>query len=296
MPRNTKQPTPYQLQVLQAAAAHPEGRLPDGTNPNSLDHLYAARWIVEVTAAGDGANLARMAGYSGFTHWRITRAGRAALLAPEQHDAVFSADLMTGKLALTPSPTVVESLLGSALVEFRATTGAVRPTDGSVKGEAALNHVFLTPAGLRVVGRYRLAHELEQQRAADPIAGDLLIAALAEWDIPAEYLIDVDGYSHVVHRSPGLWIYFHVVDLPGMPWPMSSAVHRASEHTGWYAGINEGGDIQEMWGVDGDGCAVDSARTAEALAEWITNPSAKQPAGPPLRRPGLAALAPERGL
>ena len=66
-------PTDYQTQLLLAALADEEHRIPSDARGATLDIMYSRQWIKEYTADGRLASAVR--NYPGFTHFRLTHHG-----------------------------------------------------------------------------------------------------------------------------------------------------------------------------------------------------------------------------
>lgn len=251
-----KTPTPYQRKKMIEALTVDHYLLPGETDGRSLDVMLDQRWILEYTPRGSLAGSARAAGYDGFTHFRLTRKGRLALLTPSKLAALESAD-QYGRLTKPTAWPTQQSLDADGFIVNLTERGQV------VTGQE--HHPYISNLGRRVLG---LAPVDETP------ASDVLIAAFAEWGITTAVETDEDGDTAVVYRNGPIVASFY--RCIGDDWH-HSATHPAWMHdSSWYGAVAYGMDQQEMCGPDDFGDVnADSTATAEAFAEWLTSPNAQ---------------------
>ncbi|WNZ14885.1 hypothetical protein [Streptomyces sp. 11x1] len=257
-----KEPTAYQRKKMLEALSAPHYRLPGDTNGRSLDVMRAERWIAAHTADGRPAGLAIAAGYQGFTHFRLTKRGRMALLTDAKRAALDAVDTRGSLASSVPWPTLT-ALVNDGFVQLLNDHGRPDPN-----GTA-----YITNLGRRLMS----LPEVDETPAAN-----ILIAELAKWDVTAE-IEDSEHGDQVVYRAGPVEAVFY---RPfGKKW-QHSATHPAWMHdSSWCLTVYVGADELQMWGPEGDGARTDSAATAVTFAEWLTKPA--ETAGTLL----LAALA-----
>lgn len=247
-----KEPTPYQRKKMREALSAPDHRLPGDTNGRSLDAMRAERWIAVYTADGRPAALALAAGYQGFTHFRLTKQGRMALLTDTKRVALESADERGALASTVPWPTLT-ALANDGFVERYDDQGRRDPHGWP----------YITNLGRRLMG----LPDVDETPAAD-----VLVAELAKWDIAAEVEDSPHGDQVVYRSGPVQAVFYRTVGKERK----HSATHPAWMHdSGWYVAISDGGDQQEIWGVDGDDVHTDSAAIAVAFVDWLTQPPAE---------------------
>jgi hypothetical protein len=247
-----KEPTPYQRRKMFEAVTAEDFRLPGDVNGRSLDAMLDQGWITEHAADGRLAGSARRAGYEGFTHFRLTRTGRMALLTPSKRRALESAD-ERGRIAATVAWPTVAALEAEGLIAHFTDHGQQSKSAGTP---------YITNLGRRLMG----SCPIDETPAADS-----LITALAEWGITAAVEKQEDGNTAVVYQSGPVRADFYRV----MPGDRHSATHPAWMHdSAWYGFVDNGGDYGEIHVPEGIGLAAENAWVAEAFAEYLTGPNA----------------------
>ena len=109
--------TPAMRTYLMAGIHDPEGRLPYGSR--MVDGALDLEFIREVCARGRGIELARATGYTGFSHMRITAAGKRAAFATSQWDAMNAAHANGNQFPAGTSRSVLNYLERHGIAEVR---------------------------------------------------------------------------------------------------------------------------------------------------------------------------------
>ncbi|MFI8265360.1 hypothetical protein [Streptomyces sp. NPDC085665] len=253
-----KTPTPYQRKKMFEALTEDNYRIPGDTDGRSLDLMLEENWILEYAANGRTAAMARALGYDGFTHFRLTRKGRMALLIDRKRTALESA-APTGRIADGTARPVLRSLEADGLIAYVTDHGQV------VKDPTT---PYITNLGRRLLGRPAVN---ETPAAAS------LIAEFAQWGITTTVETNENGDTAVVYRDGSIRAEFYR--------PLTSrgfsATHPAWMHnSSWYGWIDDAGDYRELIIPEGLPLPEENARTAEAFAEWLSAPqTADVPAG-----------------
>ncbi|MFE1289725.1 hypothetical protein [Streptomyces sp. NPDC058751] len=247
-----KKPTPYQRRKMFEALTAEHFCLPRGVNGRSLEVMFNEGWITEHAADGRLAGPTCRARYGGFTHFRLTLKGRMALLTPSKLLVMESAD-EHGRITLTALWLTLGALEVDGLVAHFTDHGQ------QVKGTGT---PYITNLGRHLMG----GHPVDETPAADS-----LIAALAEWGIPAAVEAQENGNTAVVYKVGSVRGDFYRV-LPGN---RRSVTHPAWMHnSAWYGFVDNGGNYGELHVPEGIGLAKESAFVAEAFAEYLTGPTA----------------------
>ncbi|MBQ0890685.1 hypothetical protein KBZ94_38195 [Streptomyces sp. RM72] len=247
---DTHAPAPNALQRtwLLAALRAADGLLPVGVATRSLNVLRERGWITTAPARDDDAE---------FTRYKITPAGRFALLSLAKADALLSTlvSVEPGRIEAPVQERILNSLVREGLV--------INLTRRGQQAEGEEQHPYLTNLGRRLVGL---------PEVDDTPAGDYLLAALAANGLEAAVETDHKGDSRVVYRSGDVEaLFYREVWNPGHY--TYSALHPAWMHTKpWTAQItHDAGEALEKHLPNGLGVQEESARMAGAFAAWLAD-------------------------
>ncbi|MFE7485063.1 hypothetical protein [Streptomyces sp. NPDC057552] len=243
-------PAPNALQRtwLLAALRAADGLLPAGVSTRSLNVLRERGWITTAPARDDDGE---------FVRYKITPAGRFALLSVAKADALLSTLVAVepGRIEAPVQERILNSLVREGLV--------VHLTRRGQQAEGEEQHPYLTNLGRRLVGL---------PEVDDTPAGDYLLAALAAHGLEAGVETDDHGDSRVVYCSGDVEaLFYREVWNPGHY--TYSARHPAWMHTKpWIALITYGADeAVEKHLPNGLGVQEESARMAGAFTAWLAD-------------------------
>ncbi|MEW1677924.1 hypothetical protein AB0O47_32525 [Streptomyces noursei] len=246
-----KEPTRYQRAKMLEAIPSDTFTLPRDTKGVSLDLMLEEGWIQEYAANGRTIEYARLTGYQGFSHFRLTWAGRMALLTKPQRLALETVG-ERGRISAAVARSTVAALEAAGLAAYFTARGERAQGDGAP---------YITALGRRLMGL---------DAVDDSPASDSLIAAFAEWGLPAIVERDSDGNTQVVVETGTIRATFSR-PVPGMGY---SATHpRWMHNEAWYGFVNDGGSYGETDIPEGIGLDAENVWAVESLVEYITAPT-----------------------
>ncbi|WP_127452895.1 hypothetical protein [Streptomyces sp. B29(2018)] len=242
-------PAPNALQRtwLLAALRAADGLLPAGVSTRSLNVLRERGWITTAPARDDDAE---------FVRYKITPAGRIALLSGAKADALLSTLVAVepGRIEAPVQERILNSLVREGLV--------VHLTRRGKQDEDQEQYPYITNLGRRLVGLTEV----------DSTPSDTyLIDAFAQHGIRVCVETDEDGNTQIAYREKGVEaLFYRPIDSPGRS--MHSATHPAWMHASpWYGFLDHRGDYLEMHLPNNPNLKEGSARMAASFAAWLSS-------------------------